>query len=227
MEEIRKIGNHVLEQITHEKEQNARQKAEMRVEVLLNENSKVFWLYNKDYQPQAVQRRDIHGNLVGMEIVEERAPYAIKDDIIYVKWVWGCCLCFDVKKLKKEVGFFDERFFLFYEEDDLLCRIREKNLKIVMPITSIIEHYEGTGSEQTKAMSYRRQWNMDWSRMYYREKRKGKLRAKIKALIYIFEGCLKLILSNNKKRAKSLISANFAYFIGLSPFLNDNVTPRV
>lgn len=84
MEEIKRIGDHVLEQIAYEKERNARQKAEMRVEAFLNEKPSVFWLYNQDYQPQAVQRQDIHGNFVGTDIVEERSTYVILDGGIRV-----------------------------------------------------------------------------------------------------------------------------------------------
>ncbi len=67
MEEINRIGNHVLEQIAYEKERNARQKAEMRVEALFNKKPSIFWLYNKDYQPQRTERRNIHGDITGFD----------------------------------------------------------------------------------------------------------------------------------------------------------------
>lgn len=67
MEEIKRIGDHILNQIEYEKEKNARQNAEMRVEALLNGKSKVFWLYSKDYQPQRTERRNIHGDITGFD----------------------------------------------------------------------------------------------------------------------------------------------------------------
>lgn len=67
MEEIERIGEHVLKQIEYEKEKHARQQAEMRVEALLNKKSNVFWLYNKDYQPQRTERRNIHGDVTGFD----------------------------------------------------------------------------------------------------------------------------------------------------------------
>ncbi len=67
MEEIKRIGEHVLKQVAHEKEQNARQKAAMRVGAVLNKTPSVFWLYNKNYQPQRTERRNIHGDITGFD----------------------------------------------------------------------------------------------------------------------------------------------------------------
>ena len=67
MEEIKRIGEHVLKQIGYEKEQHARQKAEMRVEAIFNDKPSIFWLYSRDYLPQRTERRNIHGDITGFD----------------------------------------------------------------------------------------------------------------------------------------------------------------
>lgn len=71
MEEIKRIGEHVLKQVAYEKEKYSRQQAEMRVEVLFDETPKVFWFYSKDYEKKTVARRDFLGNYTGGESPED------------------------------------------------------------------------------------------------------------------------------------------------------------
>ena len=159
-------------------------------------------------------------------------PYAIENDLLYVKWVSGCCLCIDVKKLKEKIGFFDEKFFLFFEEDDLLDRMKEAGFKIVIPTKSIVFHECGTGSVINSNTSYRRLWHFNWSRLYYKEKRKGKFRAKIKAFRIFIALSTKILLKKAfgvsvKNKLKPYCSSSFSYLVGLGAFKADRKTPRV
>lgn len=55
---------------------------------------------------------------------EKRTPqeYIIPDSVCSVKWVHGCCLLVRTDVFRMIDGF-DERFFLYYEEDDLCLKV--------------------------------------------------------------------------------------------------------
>ena len=47
-----------------------------------------------------------------------------------MNFVPGCAMFFNIKKIK-EIGFFDESFFLFFEENDIYMRCLKNNHKIL------------------------------------------------------------------------------------------------
>ena len=47
----------------------------------------------------------------------------------YVKNIDAACVLFDVEKMKK-IGFFDEDYFLYWEDIDLIQRINNSKYKI-------------------------------------------------------------------------------------------------
>jgi len=60
---------------------------------------------------------------------------------LYTDFLSGCCLLLDVKSLNdNNVLKFDEKYFLYYEDDDYSSKILDKNLKLVFSSRSIIYH---------------------------------------------------------------------------------------
>lgn len=55
----------------------------------------------------------------------------VRDDILQVDYVSGCCMLIK-KEVFEKVGFFDERFFMYYEDVDFCIRARKKSFKIVV-----------------------------------------------------------------------------------------------
>ncbi|MFN2268658.1 MAG: glycosyltransferase, partial [Desulfonatronovibrio sp.] len=53
----------------------------------------------------------------------------------------GCFMFLRCEALK-EVGFFDERFFLYFEDYDLNRRISQKYKTVFYPLSSIVHHFE-------------------------------------------------------------------------------------
>ena len=49
-------------------------------------------------------------------------------------------------KVFKDIGMFNEKYFLFWEEVDLCRRIRSKNLSIIICHDSQAKHIEGSSS---------------------------------------------------------------------------------
>ncbi|MFN2344028.1 MAG: hypothetical protein ABR542_11790, partial [Desulfonatronovibrio sp.] len=53
----------------------------------------------------------------------------------------GCFMFLRCEALK-EVGLFDERFFLYFEDYDLNRRISQKYKTVFYPLSSIVHHFE-------------------------------------------------------------------------------------
>ena len=88
----------------------------------------------------------------------------------------GFAIFFNMSKFNRE--FFDENFFLFFEEIDLCKRVQRNNGKIYLDKKIIIKH-EGSGSVNTLnkystlELEKNRNWHWMWSSFYYQKKYKG------------------------------------------------------
>ena len=75
----------------------------------------------------------------------------------------------------KEVGFFDENFFIYLEEIDLCRRLNVKNKKIYW-CENIPIYHEGGKSHDSSVnyqMELSRNWHWMWSTFYYNKKYRG------------------------------------------------------
>ncbi|MBN2068153.1 MAG: glycosyltransferase [Opitutales bacterium] len=72
------------------------------------------------------------------------------DDIADVPYLSGCFMVLRINALK-EIGLFDERFFMYPEDIDLTRRIAEKYRTVYYPFVSIV-HDHAKGSYKTKKM---------------------------------------------------------------------------
>lgn len=70
-----------------------------------------------------------------------------------VNWISGCALFLRVKAIKN-VGYFDEDYFLYFEETDYLYRMKNKGWKIMTVDSAKIIHYGSASSKQMKTRSY-------------------------------------------------------------------------
>lgn len=67
---------------------------------------------------------------------------------VEVDWLLGSCLCLRSRALQ-DVGYFDERFFLYFEDTDLCRRFWEKNWKVVYyPGARIIHNHIRASARQ-------------------------------------------------------------------------------
>ncbi len=125
---------------------------------------------------------------------------------------------FEVEKLKgfamflnldqfKEIGFFDDNFFIYLEEMDLCRRVKKNKKKIYLDKNIIINHIGGSShnKEINFEMEMSRNWHWMWSTFYFNKKHFGYLRALTKVsgsflsalikMIYYF-----LVLKKNKSK---------------------------
>jgi len=122
-----------------------------------------------------------------------------------------------MEKIKK-IGFFDENFFLYFEEIDLCKRIKKNNEKIYIDDSVKIKHYGGQSINKIYnfEIELTRNWHWMWSTFYYNKKNKSFL----PALILILP---KFIRALSKTLFYTLIlnkRLRLIYFYRLSGILN-------
>lgn len=98
-----------------------------------------------------------------------------------VDWIVGCTMIFDTKNINTK-NYFDENFFLYFEEVDLCRRIKVKGGKIFCNSKLLITHLGHRGSAATDPeysieTEMFRNWHLMWSQFYYTKKYKNYLYA--------------------------------------------------
>ena len=125
-----------------------------------------------------------------------------KKRIYEVKSVKGFAMFLNLEQFK-ELGFFDENFFIYF---DLCKRLIKKGKKIFLDTSIIINHAGGTSHEDAinYEMEKSRNWHWMWSTFYFHKKHYGYIIALIKILPKFLSALLKTIffkiISNNKKK---------------------------
>jgi GT2 family glycosyltransferase len=79
--------------------------------------------------------------------------------------------CFLIRRdLHLRLGGFDERIFLFYEDDDLCRRVAERSPALIYVPAAIVHHGRGRSSAPKPGRVYRTRWHQAWSRAYVSRK---------------------------------------------------------
>ena len=96
----------------------------------------------------------------------------------------------------KNVGFFDENFFIYLEEIDLCRRLINQGKKIFIDPTIEIFHEGGKSHDSSInfEMELSRNWHWMWSQFYFEKKYNGYFSSLIKIFPRIFSAIFKTIL---------------------------------
>ena len=115
----------------------------------------------------------------------------------------GFAIFFNIEMFKNE--FFDENFFLYFEEIDLCKRVKKNGGKIFLDKNIVINH-DGASSvnkSNTIELEKNRNWHWMWSTFYFHKKYKGFLVALIiifpKILSAIFKSLFYFLIFNKQK----------------------------
>ena len=123
--------------------------------------------------------------------------FNINDDkeIKEVDNVKGFAMFLNMKNLKL-INFFDDNFFLYFEELDLCRRLKENNSKIFIDPKIKVSHSGGSShnSKIEKPMELSRNWHWMWSTFYFHKKHYGYLSAIIKILPKFSSSLIKFII---------------------------------
>ncbi len=128
---------------------------------------------------------------------EKYNNFNIKDDrkIKEVDNVKGFAMFLNMKNLK-QINFFDDNFFLYFEEIDLCKRLKNNNSKIFIDPSIKVDHLGGASHnlEIEKPMELSRNWHWMWSTFYFHKKHYGYLTAVIKILPKLSSSLIKFII---------------------------------
>ena len=128
-----------------------------------------------------------------------------------MKFVEGCALLFNMSVLN-EIDFYDEKIFLYFEENDLFFRCLKNNKKILLCNNIYIKHFGNSSIDNKYNMEIElnRNWHYMWSKFYYYKKNYSYMRG-IKETIYQFiKAILKLFFYYFLNKKKFMIYKNRA-----------------
>ena len=116
-------------------------------------------------------------------------------ELIKVENVKGFAMFLNLEEFK-EVGFFDENFFIYFEEIDLCKRLNKANKKIYLSPLIKINHLGAQSHDVSfnKNMELSRNWHWMWSSFYYHKKHKGYFIAFVIILPKLLSAMSKMII---------------------------------
>jgi len=147
-----------------------------------------------------------------------------------VQWVDGFAMLLNKKKFKDEI-YFDEKFFMYLENNDLCKRVRGNDGSIFVAPNAKINHLaaKAVNVKFADEVEFSRNWHWIWSKFYYNKKHFGFLKAIIVCLPNYFSAVLKFIfylLINNKIKKKIYYNRASGFFnalIGKSSWYRPNL----
>ena len=118
---------------------------------------------NSDYPNYKISKKSISINKDIIENVEEIDGYSM---IIN-------------KNFFSNNSFFDERIFMYLENDDVCLRMRKRNEKILICGKSLISHFgaKTVDDKYFDEIELSRNWHWNWSKFYFRKKHYGFINA--------------------------------------------------
>ena len=129
-----------------------------------------------------------------------------KEELTQVDRLKGFAMFLNLHDLK-DIGYFDENFFIYLEETDLCKRIRKENKKIYLDKKIKIDHF-GASSHNTNIdyeMELSRNWHWMWSKFYFNKKHYGYAYSLMSVSGNFISSIIKIIfyfLIFNKKKQK-------------------------
>ena len=144
------------------------------------------------------------------------------NDLFEVDQVDGYAMILDKEKFNN--NFFDEKIFMYLENDDLCLRAKKKDKKIYIYSKSLISHLgaKAVDTKYSDELEYSRNWHWNWSKFYFRKKHYGFLKAFIFGFLIFLKSILKsLYFLIINKRFKSKL-----YYCRASGFLNAALNKR-
>ncbi len=123
----------------------------------------------------------------------EFLPEDKNQDLIRMNKVHGHFAFYNMRAVK-EIGYFDEKIFFYYDETDFCTRAIKKNYKIYLLRNINVNHFDGTSYNHKlqKKIEGLRQWHLMWGKFYYQKKHFGLLRAYLITLFPFLESILKM-----------------------------------
>ncbi len=156
-------------------------------------------------------------------INKKRRRYYEDQNFYFSQFITGAAMFLNMELMKK-IGFFDEGFFLYCEDNEICKRVINKGYQTAIVKNTKAHHLSGKSSTVSPDEVYRIYWHrFGWSKLYYTEKVWGVVVGKLKAVRMILKFSaiyLKELILNGKVSTanKAALEGCLAYFIGIKAF---------
>ena len=145
--------------------------------------------------------------LLGPKVINNESDVTdIKAKSEPVDYIKGFAIFFNKEKFYK-IGYFDENYFLYFEEIDLCKKIVNSNNKIYLVNNALIKHIGGKSHENKYEfeMELSRNWHWMWSSFYFYKKNHNFIFALVKISKKFVTSLIKIIyytlnLNQNKRK---------------------------
>tara|TARA_B100001121_G_scaffold256129_1_gene233913 strand:+ start:263 stop:1120 length:858 start_codon:yes stop_codon:yes gene_type:complete len=139
----------------------------------------------------------------------------INDNLFEVDRVDGYAMILDISKFDN--NFFDEKIFMYLENDDLCLRVKKKKEKIYVCSNSLISHLGAKTVDEIyrDEIEFSRNWHWSWSKFYFRKKHYGILNSIFFNFLPFLKSILKILyyfLIRNKFKKKIYLCRASGFF---------------
>ena len=124
---------------------------------------------------------------------EEQKSVITKNNITEVENIKGFAIFFNMNKFSEQ-KYFDENYFLYFEDIDLCRQVKKNNGKIYIDEKIKVYHQGGKSvdNDHKEEIEKNRNWHWMWSTFYYHNKYNNFLYALILVLPKLFSSILKI-----------------------------------
>mgnify|MGYP001231920986 CR=1 FL=1 len=138
------------------------------------------------------------------------------NDLFEVDQVDGYAMILDREQFSN--NFFDEKIFMYLENDDLCLRAKKNDKKIYIYSNSLISHLGAKAVDEKyfNELEFSRNWHWNWSKFYFRKKHFGFTKAFVSGFFIFVKSIFKsvyFLIINNKFKSK-------LYYLRASGFMN-------
>ena len=150
-------------------------KVKTKYALVLNPDTKL----NKNAIKNFLRRAQEHPDFWLIGPGNDQKTYALSESqkINEVNNLKGFAIFFNLKKFNHK--YFDENYFLYFEEIDLCKKVKKKGGKILIDKEIIIKHEGASSVKKDKELEFEknRNWHWMWSTFYFHKKYKGFFKA--------------------------------------------------
>ena len=164
---------------------------------------------------------DNYGLLV-LSDINERQTFKKK-----VSKVTGILCFFAIRNHFVESYGFDEKFFLYYEDNDLVKRLL-KNKEDIYKVPINYKNLLGSHSKDFNfPIEVNRNWHLMWSKFYYKRKHYGYIYAFLSTLPYLLRACIKILIFIRNPQQKEIYCARVSGLYNAYIFKNSWYRPKI
>jgi N-acetylglucosaminyl-diphospho-decaprenol L-rhamnosyltransferase len=141
--------------------------------------------------------KNLNFAIISPLIQEEKDLLIVKEnssELKEIENVKGFAMFLNLENFK-DIGFFDDNFFIYFEEIDLCRRLINNKQKIYLDPTIRVHHIGGSSHDNSVnyEMELSRNWHWMWSTFYYHKKYNSFILALIKVMPKLFSSFIKII----------------------------------